>query len=404
MPLRGAVVCFFFAASFAYAAELQTVKGEKLSGDIVRISDKEIVLSSGGKEVSTPVAQVMHVGFPDHAPIKITGDFADVELQDGSVLHCKDYLIKGKTVEMHTVSGQAITCPLAKIGNILNAASDPKYRKDWSERLAKKYRKDVLALLREGIVNPLEGTLGDGTEDGKEIAFRLGDVDRSAKLEKAHGLIFLREVDPTAPPALCKLTDIQGDVIVAGALALTSMGYNVTTSSGVKITVPASAVVRLDYSSDKVLYLAQMEPVSVDNPHLQTAGERAGKLDTGYRKDGTSFAGAPITIGGETFSAGLALHAHTELEYDLKGDYRDFRAKAGIDPSYGFYYDLPVLLKIEGDGKLLFEHTFRRKVDTKLTPITLNIKDVRRLRIIVTEAKGFPFGIHLELVEAKVSK
>jgi hypothetical protein len=392
MSVRGAVLGLFLAASLAPAAELQTLKGDKITGDVVRISDKEIVLSSGGKEVSTPVPQVLRLEFPDHARVRIEDAFADIELTDGTLLHCKEFKIKGKQVEATTVSGLSVKFPLSAVANLVNGAQDDKVRKEWTERIRKKYKKDILAVLREGIVNPVDGTIGEGSEDGKEINFRLGENDRTVLLEKVHGLIFLREIDPAAPPILCTITNTHGDLIVASALEVTPTAYNVTTPAGVKMTLPAASAMRLDYTSDKVVFLSQVEPAKVDQPD---------ELDKRYRRD-RNLDDKPLKIGTEVFPIGLALHAHTELEYDLKGDYRDFRARVGIDDVDGF--NRPVVLKIEGDGKQLYTRNFSPKTDTKPLMVTLNIKDVQRLRIIVASTDGFDFGLHLALGEAKVSK
>ena len=97
------------------------------------------------------------------------------------------------------------------------------------------------------------------------------------------------------------------------------------------------------------------------------------------------------------------------MEYDLKGDYREFHALAGIDQSVGGVGG-PVVLVIEGviDGqtKELYKKTFTRKEakDKKDGVIDLNIKDVQKLRIIVRSGDLFDNGKHLDLVNAKVQK
>jgi hypothetical protein len=63
-----------------------------------------------------------------------------------------------------------------------------------------------------------------------------------------------------------------------------------------------------------------------------------------------------------------------------------------------------VLLRIEGDGKELYTRTFNRKTDKVPVPITLNIKDVQRLRLVVSSGDGSDLGRHVHLGNAKVSK
>ncbi len=393
MPMRVACLALLLGALAASAAELHTLKNEKITGEVVRVSGTEIVLSAGGKEIATPTTAILRLDFPDNTRIKPDDKFADVELTDGTLLHCKEYTIKGKEVQLSLVVGPQVKVPLSAVANILNNAGDDKLRKDWTERVARHRRQDILAVLREDVVNPLSGTLGEGSADGTHIEFTLAGAKKEVALARVHGLIFLREIDPNAAPAQCKVTDIYGDLIIASAASAKGRDFTLTTPAGACIELPSPQLVRLDYSSDKVAFLSQLDPVNVEQP--------PSPFDQ-YRRD-RNLDNQPLKVGGEIFPIGLALHAHTELEYDLKGEYREFRARAGIDDTVSGI-DFPVVLRIEGDGKELYRKTFTRKGDKKPVSIALNIKDVQRLRVVVASEDGFDFGRHLDLVEAKVSK
>jgi hypothetical protein len=393
MPVRAACLALLWGALAAPAAELHTLKGDKVAGDLIRVTDKEVVLSAAGKQVATPLVAVLRIDFPGNARVKLEDKYSDVELTDGTLLHCKEYAIKGKQVEMHLVAGPEVKVPLAAVANVLNDASDEKHRKDWTERLAKKRRHDVLAVLNDDVVNPLEGTLGEGNEAGTHINFTLAGSKREIPLARAHGLIFQRDIDPNATPALCKAQGAHGDLVIASAVAVTAGGFALTTPAGATIDLPASEVLRLDFSSDKVVLLSQMDPVKVEQPQ--------SPFDQ-YRRD-RNLENQPLKVGGEVFAVGLAMHAHTELEFDLKGEYREFRARAGIDDGVGGI-DGPVELRILGDDKELYKKTFTRAAGSKAVPVALNVKDVQRLRVVVASGDGFDLGRHLDLLEAKVSK
>ena len=397
---------FLFAAEPAPApkgeAVLHTLKGDVIRGTVENITDKDIILNRNSARVSTPLAQVLKIDFPAATVAKITEKYADVELTDGSLLHCKEWTIKDKQVELKTLAGQEINLPLAAVSNILANAQDEKYRKEWSERLSKKRRRDVVALLKEGTVNPVEGTLGSADAKGKTIEFQLASGKKGdIVLANLHGLIFQRELDPNAPPVLCKLSDTHRDFLMVSALGKTATGLTVTTPAGAKIDVPIDVVTRLDYTLDKIAFLSQLEPAKV----VQTSN--FDFIDT-YRRD-KNLDNGPLRIYDETFTNGLALHAHTELEYDLRGDYREFHAIAGIDQAVGGVGG-PVVLVVEGviDGetKELYKKTFTRKEsrDKSKGVINLNIKDVQKLRLIVRTGDMFDNGKHLDLVNAKVQK
>ena len=401
MRVRAALLALLVGFAAAPAAELHTLKGDVLKGELESITDKEIVLTDGGKRIATPLADVLKLEFPAVTPAKIEGSkYADVELTDGSLLHCKAWSIKDKQVELKTLAGQEIKLPLTAIANILVNAGDEKHRKDWTERVARKRRRDVVAILNEGTVNPVEGTLGAADAEGKTIEFQsVNGRKRDLILANLHGLIFQRELDPQAPPVLCKLYDNHQDVLMVSRVTQTPAGLTVATPAGAKIDVAKELIAKLDYTLDKIAFLSRLDPVKV----VQTSN--FDFIDT-YRRD-KNLDNGPLRVHGESYSLGLALHAHTELEYDIKGDYREFHAIAGIDQGVGGVGG-PVVLVIEGviDGqaKELYKKTFTRKDEKKDGTISLNIKDVQKLRLIVRTGDMFDNGKHLDLVNAKVQK
>jgi hypothetical protein len=400
--LAVAAWCAEPAAEKKNLAELHTLKGDILKGDLGDITDKQIVLKQGGKTAATPVDQVLKIDFPAVAPVKLEGKYADVELTDGSRFHCKEWTIKEKRIELKTLAGPDVKLPLSAVANILNDAQNEKYRKDWLERLARKRRHDAVVRIKDETINSYEGTIGDADAAGQNINFKLAATGRSGPLPLAnlHGLIFQRDIDPNAPPMLCKLYDNHGDFFIVSALRKTPEGLSVTTPAGAKLDIGSPMLTRLDYTLDKLAFLSHLEPSKV----VQTSN--IDFVDT-YRRDKNLDNGS-LRVYDDTFSIGLALHAHTELEYDLKGDYREFHALAGIDQSVGGVGG-PVVLLIEGiiDGqaKQLYKKTFTRKNrDKKEGTIDLNIKDVQKLRIVVRTGDLFDSGKHLDLVNAKVQK
>lgn len=410
MRVRAAFLALFSLACAAgwcaepskNSAQLHTLKGEILKGELENVTDKEIVLKQDGKSLATPLAEVLRIDFPAVAPVKLEGKYSDVELVDGSRIHCKEWTIKANQAELTTLAGQEIKLPLAAVANILNDAQEEKYRKDWSERLARKRRRDMAVLIREDTINPVEGTFGEADAEGKGIEFQIPGGRKGRLLfAKLHGLIFQRELDPQAPPLLCKLYDSYQDVIMVSGVTRTSSGLAVTTPAGARFDIGQELLTRLDYTLDKVAYLSRLEPSKI----VQTSN--FDFVDT-FRHD-KNLDNGPLRIYGESYVIGLALHAHTELEFDLQGDYREFHALAGIDQSVAGEGG-PVVLVIEGviDGqaKELYKKTFTRKdpKDKREGAIDLNIKDVQKLRLTVRTGDLFDNGKHLDLVNAKIQK
>jgi len=423
MPVCRTLLVLLVCASVGWGAELLTLKGEVIKGEVAGISDKEVVLSQGGKEVATPVSQVLQLDFG--RPVgKLPGDaqYTDVELTDGTLLHCSACAIKGKEVEMTLLAGPTVKVPLSTLANLLNNAQKEKYRREWTERLSKKRRHDVLVRLlkprarvrqeepREGeprkeedaepIIAGIEGTLGEGDESGQAITFtaEVGDqkITRSYALARLHGLIFERGPDPKATPVVCRLYDTYRDLVMVSAAASTPAGLTVTTPAGARIEYPAALVARMDYSKGKLTFLSDLQAQVVEHPPFPDVEPEHPRRDRNLKGD-------PLRLGSQAFVKGLAVPAYAELEYDLGGEYREFKAVVGVD-DVGKRED-PVPLRIEGDGRELYSGTFSRREKKRDHEVILNIKDVQKLRIIVGSDHPLEDAEkHLELCDAKVSK
>jgi hypothetical protein len=325
-------------------------------------------------------------------------EYADVELTDGTLFRCGKVTLREKNVEIVLLAGQHLTLPVTTVSNILKEANVEKYRKDWTARLGKKRNFDILARLDEGVISPFPGTFGDADKEGKTIEFRRQGKDQSnvVPLANIHGMIFDRKPDPQAPPMACKVTDKFQNVLIVSSVEKTATGYTFTTPAGAKVPCTTEVLCRVDYSPGNLAYLSEMEPSKV----VETSTEERVEH---YRRD-RNLDDAPLRLKGQTYARGLALHSYTELEYDLKGEYLEFKTVAGIDDAVSGI-DTPVQLLIEADGVKLLEATFSRKDKERARPITLNVKDRQKLRIVVGPGGDLlDLGKHLNLCDAKVTK
>jgi hypothetical protein len=390
------------AAATARGAEIRTLKGESISGDIVSLTAKEVVVAKGSERITTPLAQVLQIDY-NPAAKPGTEPYADVELTDGSLLHCARFAIKGKEASLTLLAGQEVIIPLSAVSNILTEAQVEKHRKEWTDRLAdrkaKKKRRDMLGIRKDDLISPLDGTFGDGDDKGETIEFSIGGgKPRAIPQANIAGMIFERGIDPNAAPVVCRVTDASRDLIQASAVSSSATGVSVTTPAGAKIELTPEQLTRLDYSGGKLTWLSDLEPTLVTETFLDGNPFH-------YKRD-HNLEDGPIRMDNLTYARGLSLHATTELEYDLKGDYREFKAVVGVDDLIGGLPG-PVVLRVEGDGKLLKEVTLDRRDKVRHQELALNIKDVQKLRLRVApggEGLKLDLGLHLDLGDAKVSK
>ncbi len=379
---------------------MQTLSGKILTGEVVSLSEKEVVFKTASGQVATPVSDVLQIELQREGTLPSGLKYTDIELTDGSVLHCTQFAVKGKDVEV-TLAGSNIKAKvaLATITSLLNDAHDPAIRKEWQDKIvSKRGNQDVVAVKLGDVLNGLEGTLGDSGNAKGEIPFEyeVGGQRKKKDLDPAKaqvfGLLFLRSLPSDAPSPLCKVVDVHQGVLVASKLAMSPTSFTITTVAGPKFEFPRQAIARLDYSNDKVVFLSDMKPAELIEKSKQ------GRKET--MKLNKNLDNGPLQLEEQFYSKGLAIHSHTEVSYNLDGKYQKFEAVLGMDTLVGG--DGKSLVTIEADGNKLFSEAVTRK--DKRRNLSLPVKGVRQLRIVVTSASLFDFGAHVDLANAKLSK
>jgi hypothetical protein len=383
------VLLVFAAAGLGH--ELRLLGGKSIKGTVTAITEKDITIQTEAGAVVTPMSQVLAL---DLQAVKgmPAEKYTDVRLLDDTVLHCSGVSFKGKDIELALPSGTKLKLPLSYVISVVKDAQDKELQKKWSSLASAKVKHDRIVFLKNGELNDLEGTLGDVDADGKTIQFKLletGDV-RSISLDRPHGLIFYRLEGPAGTP-LCRVLDSQGNSLTALKVAFDGKNFILDTTFGAKLTLDKESLARFDFNMGKLTFLSDLEPTKVV--------ERSGAgLVTPYRRD-ANLAGEAIVLGGATHAKGLSLHAHTELEYNLAGKYKDFKAILGVDPRVGS--DSQALVTIICDGDKRFSEVVTLKA---LRPISLSVKDVATLKIVVSSRNFLDLHDHVTLAEARVSQ
>src|SRR5436190_14434028 len=178
MHLRFLLLVPLLAAP-AHAADVQTLSGKKLSGDLIGLDKQTLLLKSADGEIRHPVADILLIGLnsSDQPP---TGVFHDLELIDGSILHCTKLEFKAKTLDVTVAPEMNLSVPYTKIATLCKDAHDPKNKAEFHQFAAKRGKYDMVAIRSEGRLNALEGTLGDGVAPGDGIEFTIAGTEQKA--------------------------------------------------------------------------------------------------------------------------------------------------------------------------------------------------------------------------------
>ena len=377
-------------ASVAVADELRTLDGKTVAGTFTRITGTEIVLKTDAGDVATPLSQVLALDLRTSRGVDLV-KYADLRLIDDTLLHCKAVTIKGKEVEATLPSDLVLKLPAASVVTLQNDAGNKELKKKWDELAAPRIKRDRIFILGEGELIVLEGVLGDADAEGKTIAFKRDGADAAVPvlLDKVHGLSFWRP-DPPAETPICKVIDVDGNALHAVKLAYQGDTLTIQTPFGAKIPLKGELVARLDFNFGRLTYLSDLDPAKVV--------EKSGiGLVVRYKKD-LNLDGEPILLD-KQYAKGLSMHAHTELEYNLGGKYKDLKGILGVDTRIAA--DSQAVVTIWCDGDKRYSQTITAK---ELKQVALNVKDVQALKIVVAARNFLDLHDHVTFAEARVSQ
>ncbi len=392
------ILALLVSTSAVLAAEVHFVPGRLPSskGELVGLTDKELTWrDENNNSLVEPLQAVLGIDLQPAIPLSNGLKYTDVALTDGSLLHGSRFALKGKEVELTlAVSEQVVRMPLTTVAYILNDAHDPVLRQKWQEFLGKKRNQDLLVINLKGTLNGLEGTISGGNNGRIIYEYERNRVREKRELDpaKVQGMILLNSLGPQAPSAVCQVHDVNQNVLVASRVTGDAKALAISTVSGAQFEYAAAAIARLDYRSDKLVYLSDLKPIEVIEKTKQ------GRKDI-WRID-KNLENSSIQLEGQVYAKGLCLHSHTELAYTLDGKYKEFKTILGMDDLVGG--DGHPVVKIQADGKELFTSTVSRK--DRRREIALDVKGIKQLRIIVTSSGLFDFGDHVDFADAKLSK
>ena len=405
LPLLAAVL----ALSTASAADVTTLTGRTVTGDFVAIDSTTVMIreSSGATKLAVKELAVIETRKSPLPPKEVK--FDELELTDGSVLRLTKLLVRGKQVEptfltpAEPLAAPRVELPLGAAFSYLRNADDAKARDDWRKLLAGRGKRDLFVVRAADGLNPLAGTVIEGTEAGDALVFEREDgVKANLKLTRASGgIAFNQPTRDQVPPTLCKVTDAFGNTLVATRLDLNANTLKVTTVSGATVTyAELNAVVKLDFRQGNLTFLSDLDAVAEYAPP-----EKDGLLGEqfGYQRKlarDRSLDGSDVTLDGKKFARGVSLPPDCVATYKLGGDYREFKAVVGIQDGAN-RESWSLRLRVEVGGRAVFDEVVPKSAKSR--EIVLNVKDAKELRVVV-ERVGLFAGDQINLGDARLQK
>jgi NPCBM/NEW2 domain len=425
MRFSRTLLAFLVLTPALSAAELATLDGRKLTGEIISIIGNELVFKSPAGEEKFLATTLHSVTLgPTPKAIDAGKKHTVVELTDGSVFRCESIAIKGRqiemkllgtatrtfVVEMHREGGEA-----GVVFSVNREAGDLKFDQDFRILVRTRGRYDVWVTRAKAKnddgkeidrLDGIPGTFGDGDATGTTIKFTLEKgkenvllKENDLRLTQVSGMIFNQKIG-AAPPALCKVIDTDGNELVAQAVTRADKGFAITTVSGVKLDLADNQVSKFDFAAGAVKFLSDLEPVAL---------EESGTDPEHYQKD-KNLDKRPIVLfidpamgKTETFPKGITLHAKSVITFELKGQYKVFKGMVGVDADPDNVAPSHIKLTIDDGMQPLFKGTIKK--GDKPLDLNLNVTNVDRLKITVeSDGTVTDLGNQVSIGNARVLK
>jgi len=396
--------------------QLSTLAGEQVAGTLAGLTSDGATIATASGERKFAATELLAV-HPAAAPSKEASPASVwIELIDGTTLLGTQYQVAKGVASVTLVSGERVDIPTRSLQSVQLQSHDTEQAKasqlarQWQEISTAKHSGDVLVVrkLRGGddetmqaaSLDLLEGVLGDVTNE--KVHFTFEDQTIPVDRAKVEGVLYFHPTGRELPSPVCRVADAAGSTWNVKSLTLSDATLQLVSTSGVKFDLPLARLKALDYSLGKIVFLSDLEPETAEWSNAFGPSAALASLTKLFApRRNTSFDGQPLVIAGQSYDKGLAIHSRTLLEYRLQGKFNKFFALAAIDDAVRPAGNVRLVISL--DGKPLGEHTITGK-DAAATNLQYDIREGRKLSILVDFGDGLDVADRLHLVNARVTK
>ena len=351
---------------------ITTVTGQSIRGQVADFdlsSQLVVVTEEDGERLAIPAADV--VSLAGRAVKRLLpGPSVTLRLAGGDRLVG---LVSGAADEILAVENPSLSAAaqvaLTRIEALItSAARQPEWQSRVQSFLARPPEEEDRVLLANGDV--VRGLIASIDETGIEI-----EVDEAARrlgyeTVIAASLVAADAVDVKGRRARVSLDD--GTVISVGGLVWRPKTGLCVDFAGDRLCLMPERVTRLEMLGGRWQWLAALSPVSVEHTAMMSVGWE--------HQVNRSVTGTPLRVGGETFEHGIGVHSRSSLTYELKGEYREFVTRFGLDRTAGPLASVEVVIRV--DGRTCFRQQVRAP-SALCGPIRIPIGGARTLELLV---------------------
>ncbi|MEZ6128227.1 MAG: NPCBM/NEW2 domain-containing protein [Planctomycetaceae bacterium] len=409
----------FIAISLALMdVRVSLLDGQAIEGTLQQLNADSVVVAVDGTDQSLPVEDVVELKFPH--PDKLEAEPLQMILRDASEIPITEATATSETVTAKSVVLGDLNVRRPAVRAIRLQPLKDEWQPQWTAFLERSNDKDLLIVAkRDGSgLDFLAGVVG--SVGAEEVPFLLDGDEIPVPRSRVFGVVFAvsKEADTDRSVGLA-LQLTSGATLKARSVTLAGEQFEFETAWGQTLSLRSERLSGIDFSSGRLHYLSDLEPLSERYFGLDPPGREWGPLfeadlatrtglSSQWRMSRDRFPNngrPPLTLRNTVYRKGLCIFPKAAIEYALDGQYSRLTAIVGVDDDVAYNQQkgqppTAVELRIEADG----EEVFRRLVKAPEAPFPLDVPlaGVTTLTILVDFGDGESTCDYLDLADAKL--
>lgn len=366
------------------SAEILETRLPVYSANVNQINDQGVSLKIGNQAKTIPFDQLLRAKFG--SDIKPGQGKLQVELSDGSQLHCQQMTSDGKTVQLTLTEGWTVTLPSNQVTSCLTQPLDATLAKQWENMVSARIAGDVLVLQRSPeALDKIEGVIVEITDT--QVKFEFDGQTIPVQRTKLAGWRFFSSSKDKPGKLLAVLRDAQGNSWMIQNLSAKWAAGNkaqLKLVGGASVDVPVEQISEIDFSYGSMRFLADLEPLE---RKVQQRSALAVKLPEAEQLFGPRPVAAESTRGA-TAGPGLQFMGAGSIVYRVPSDFKRMQGSVALTPDGPHF--VPCKAQVFVEDKVVWEKTLDHPHDPQ--SIELEVEPGKRVRLVVESESKQPVG------------
>lgn len=373
-----------------WQASVSTMEGQSVKGKVSSLTAQAVLVTDGTKESSLPLDNVLSIEFEADSAVDNSTNIQQqpaVQLADGSNLIAESLTATADQISLTNSSLKEVTLARGVVQSIRLLPLTTELELQWQSFIQRNEEKDLLVIRKKSGdgLDFMPGNVASVSET--EILFLLDGDEIPVPRERVFGIVFAKASRDSLSSSIAVQFHNE-QLLMVTSVSLNSDEFTAQSSWGQTFALPESLVSKIDFSTGRLHYLSDLDPITEEYFGLDPDGQEWGELFDADRRTRTGLSsqwkmsrdrfmnnGRPaLTLRSQSYKKGICLFPSAKVEYALDERYSHLKAVVGVDDDVAFQQprkgkSTVVELRIEADGELLFQQL----ISAIGEPIDLNL-------------------------------